>query len=611
MGSTERLALQGDEYVEGPISKVATAVGNVASYLTNVPKIGPFARVTQIGANAVGSIARIFGYTNVPVIEDVHAFQPQNAPMLASAHIGTPVQKLTLDPKQELSIDPSLHGLSSDDELALPYIFGKESYFGATSWSTSDAVETQLFNMRVTPCLLGSVGLLNASAAEIGRRVYHTPTSYVAQMFGNWRGPMIIRIKIVATKFHKGRIKIQYDPRGSITTTNPDINSVYTQIVDIGEEDDIELEIPYHQPYPWLYLDSTLSDNWTVGNSLSRRDRVDNGLLTIRVLTALQAPTSGSVSILVFVKGGHDLEFANPATSIGFESPHWTPSFFALQGEEVTNIVPTRYVVGTPSRPHSERYGQNFGEAIGSLRTLLHRYMTLDTVQLQGSLDNGCTIFRKAYKIMAPTPGFDPNWGSITQANKIVAASGTANYYYGPMIHMPFVASMYLGYRGSANFNITPSTDRYGSISDIRVMRSVAQNVSPDRRWYEINATIPDAASVSTKSNGFNVNTYASNSLGGLAITATPTNNSLTFQLPDYKLANFSLASPNLYVKGVGTDGTDRQSAELAVFVRKGSGSEFSEINVQTQVAAGPDFTCLFWLCCPTLDYVSATIQPI
>jgi hypothetical protein len=155
MCSTSALALQGDEYDEpqGVVSKPASAVASIASMLTTIPYIGPFARATAIGATAVGNIAKIFGYTNVPVIADVHGMMPMNAPMLASSNIGTAVQKFSLDPKQELSIDPTLHGLKAQDELSLPYIKSKESFLGATSWNTATAVDTLLWVNRVTPSL--------------------------------------------------------------------------------------------------------------------------------------------------------------------------------------------------------------------------------------------------------------------------------------------------------------------------------------------------------------------------------------------------------------------------------------------------------------------------
>lgn len=614
MGSTAALALQGDEYDEplGVVSKPASAVANIASYLTKIPIIGPFARATQIGATAVGSIAKIFGFTNVPVISDIHGFLPMNAPMLASGHIGTPVQKFALDPKQELSLDPTLHGLTSQDELAIPYVKDKESYLGSGTWSTSNNVNDLLFCLRVTPALYQRANIQNAVPATIGQRVYHTPVSYMSQMFYNWRGSLIIRIKIVATKFHKGRLKISYDPRSDISATVPDVNVVYTHIVDIGEEDDIEIEIPYHQDTPWLLVDKSLSDNWNTTGTLPNRIGTDNGLLTVRVLTTLTAPSTGSVKLLAFTKGGDDFEFANPSDHIGAEGTNSVPSFFALQAEDITSVTPTRYVLGEKSIPHPERYAQNFGEAINSLRCLLHRYMTQDTVWFNQATASALTIYGKILRIMPYTPGFDPKASTAVKANKVVAASGNAPYAMNTMVHMPYVTGMYLGYRGGANYVLTPGCDLATTgIGDFRITRWTAQAVNQDFRQWKVYNTIAGSAIQSLKAFSLGRNSYLSDGLAGMALTTTLTNGSISFQLPDFKLANFSLSDPANFALGVATDGTDRQAAFAQLILKANATTDTTYNTLQTQVSAAPDFTCLFWLCCPTLDYLTGDPVPV
>jgi len=613
MGSTASLSLQGDEYEEGTgkISAPASAVANVAGYLTKVPIIGPFARATQIGARAVGSIAKIFGFTNVPVIADVHGYQPMNAPMLASGHIGTAVQKFTLDPKQELSLDPTLHGLTPKDELSIPYIKAKESYFGSGTWSTSDTTDKLLFACRVGPVLYQRANITNASAATVGQRVYHTPLSYMAQMFMNWRGSIIIRFKVVATKFHKGRLKISYDPRSDITSTNPDVNTVYTHIVDIGEEDDIEIEIPYHQATPWCLIDKGLGDNWNTTGGLPLRDAYDNGVLTVRVLTTLTAPAAGSLKVLAFVKGGDDFEYANPADHIGPESANRVPSFFALQAEDITSVTPTKYTLGEVTTPHPERYGQNFGEAINSLRCLLHRYVTQDTVWIDSAAASSMTNIAKLVKIMPYTPGFDPGASAVNSASKVTVASGNAPYSFNTMVHMPYVAGMYLGYRGGANFVITPGHDAYGPLlSDFRVTRWVANAGDSQYRLWKPFTSVLASATQSARAYFINRGAFLKDGTAGMAITHTNTNGSISFQLPDFKYTNFSLVDPSNYLVGTGIDGTNRQSAFVQMNIRTLASSN-SDITLQTQVSAAPDFTCLFWLCCPTLDYLTSEPTPI
>lgn len=613
MGSTNKLALQGDEYGVGPVSAPASAIAAIASRLSTIPVIGRFARATEIGASAMSSIATLFGYTNVPVIEDVSPLHPMNAPMLASAHIGVPVQKLTLDPKQELSIDPSPHGIGSMDELSLAYLKSKESFFGSTSWSTSDINGTQLFNARISPSLWGRVAINNVSAVTVGQRVYHTPLSYVGGMFEHWRGDIIIRVKIVCTKFHKGRLKISYDPKANISTTDPDENTVYTQILDIGEKDDIEFVIPYHQDLGWLMHDQTIQDNWTPGNSLAPRAGIDNGLLTVRVLNTLTAPASGSLYMLFYVRGGDNFEYANPSGHIGPDGSNTVPSFFALQSEDTTDIVTSRIVIGTESKAMPERYALNYGECVGSLRNILHRSMVFETTAFPTLVSGLYSIYRKVYKRMPYTSGYDPNWNA-TSANKIIAASGNSPYVFNTMTHIPYISGMFLGYRGGVNYIVTPSTDQYGFLDDIRISRATDSAVTyAGSRYLESLITATHVSTQSRKAYVLN-RPYPADGLGGMGITSTRTNGSLLFNIPDYNNYNFSLVDPTTYLLGNASDGTQSQNAALTVLMKNitaASPDLQATVTLQTEISAGPDFTCLHFLCCPTLDYSTALPVPV
>jgi len=614
MGSTSKLALQGkDEYGTGPVSQPASAVASVASMLTKIPVIGRFARATELGAGAVSQIAQLFGYTNVPVIDDIHAFRPMNAPMLASAHIGTPVQKLTLDPKQELSIDPSPHGIGSMDELALSYLRDKESYFGGTSWSTTDLAGTQIFNMRVSPSLWSQTNINNAGAVKVGTRVYHVPLSYVGAMFKHWRGDLKVRIKVVCTKFHKGRLKISYDPRNDISTTDPGENVVYTEILDIGEHDDVEFTIPYHQDLGWLQYDQTLTENWTPGNPLAPRLGVDNGVLTVRVLNTLTAPAAGTVNLLFFVRGGDNFEFANPAGHIGPDGTNVVPSFFALQGEDKTNIVSDKIIIGKPSITIPERYGLNFGEAVGSLRNILHRSQVFETTPLSSATGGLFNIVRKAYKRMPYTPGYDPSW-TATSASNVVAASGSNPFIFNTMSHIPYISGMFLGYRGSVNYTITPSTELYGFMDEVRVVRATDTGATTAaQRFVSTLGHSGYTPTMSNKANILNRGYYSRDGLAGMAITTTRTNGSVVFNFPDYNNFNFSLVDPTIYVAGSSVDGTDSQAVVLQLLLKRvasGDPNTSQCCALQSEVSAGPDFTCLHFLCCPTVDYQLADPTP-
>jgi hypothetical protein len=609
MGATSKLVLQADEYGKGPVSAPASALASVAQTLTHVPIIGRFARATEIGASAISKVATLFGYTNVPVVDNVHGYQPMNGPMLASAHIGTPVQKLALDPKQELSIDPSPHGIGSADELSLSYLKTKESYFAATSWSTSDADGTQLWNMRVNPFQATSIDINDSLSASVGRQTYHVPLSYVGSMFKHWRGDIIVRMKVVCTKFHKGRLKISYDPRGDITTSDPAENAVYTEILDIGERDDVELRIPYHQDLPWLKINQTLTDNWSPGNALAPRAGIDNGVITVRVLTGLTAPVAGLINLNFFVRGAENFEYANPAGHIGPDGTNVVPSFFQLQAEDHTDVVSSQLTMGTPAKTGVDRYALNYGECVGSLRNILHRYTIMDTVATGSTVTgSGYLLYRKLFKRMPYTPGFQASW-PVNGAN-VVAASGTSPYAYNTMHPIPWVSGMFLGYRGSINVNATVHSDKYGFVDDIKVVRTTDTGANTsDNRYFSLDDVISTSATLSSKSNFIGRRTQFRDGVAGVAITSNRTNASVNFNLPDFNNRNFSLVDPSFYVLGSSVDGTDEQGAILDVQFRSvdnATDNGTRNVTVQSAVGAGADFTCLFFLCCPTVFYQTA-----
>lgn len=618
MGSTTKLALQADEYGVGPISRPASALASMASTLTKVPIIGRFARATEIGASAVSQVASLFGFTNVPVIADVHGYQPMNAPMLASAQIGSAIQKLTLDPKQELSIDPSPHGIGSMDELAIAHLKSRESYFGATSWSTADAAGTLLFNARVTPVLLTQADILNSVAAVVGQRVYHTPLSWLSTLFANWRGDIIIRMKVVCTKFHKGRLKISYDPVNDIATTDPPENAVYTQIVDIGEGDDIEIRIPYHQALGWCKMRAMTPDNWAPGlPAMAPTQGFDNGMFGIRVLTALTSPASGSINLLFYIRAADNFEFANPVDKIKglTNSTHPTPSFFALQADDKVDVVTKTISLGPPAVVFPERYGLNFGECVSSLRTLLHRAMVSDVIPNLTPATGLSQQYFKNYSRMPYTPGYNPSFTSLTQAFNIVAAAGANNYAFNDMPHLPYITAPFIGFRGSVNYYATVSSDAYGFVDDIRVARITnPQNQSVSAAFGAVGPALPYATSLSNAAYYHGLNSALEPGLSGMATTSNRTNATVSFNIPDLNEYNFSLNYPRFAPQGLTIDGTDCQGARLMITLKNKAVGLDNGQQAQTltsECSAGPDFTCLFFLCVPTMDYATLNPAPV
>lgn len=213
---------------------------------------------------------------------------------------------------------------------------------------------------------------------------------------------------------------------------------------------------------------------------------------------------------------------------------------------------------------------------------------------------------------MPYTPGFDPTWTDTT-ATKVLAASGTGPYIWNTMHPLPYIAGMYLGYRGSVNYCITPSTNGMVDVEDIRVARATKNINTASLRYIGNAGSVAYAASVSSKARFLNLTRYQTDGTGGMAITSTKTNGSLVFNFPDYNNYNFSLVDPTKYVLGTTSDGTDQQNVALSYLAKRSSDAAVDTglvSTVQIEAAAGPDFTCLFWYCCPTLDYPKLAPSP-
>lgn len=155
----------GDEYVgEGVISKPASVVAGWAAWFKDMPVIGKFARATEIGASAVGKIATLFGFSRPLLLEDVRHFKPRLFGPLAFTEGRDNAYGLTLDPKNEVTIDPCVIGLPGQDSMALGNITAREGVVAFFDWQGADTAGTMLARLPVTPTVVDATdGAVNPS----------------------------------------------------------------------------------------------------------------------------------------------------------------------------------------------------------------------------------------------------------------------------------------------------------------------------------------------------------------------------------------------------------------------------------------------------------------
>lgn len=435
---------------KGIISGPATTIAKVAGALSGIPQIAPFALATQTAANTTAAIAKSFGFCKPTITKAPEPYRPTPGGTLALTNIPDNVVKLTIDDKQELSIDPRLAGLGSSDSLSIKEIAKRESYLTTFSWPIGTAPETLLWNGRIDPVTWAENPGTPTS--------FHFPACAMAAMpFKFWTGSMKFRFQIVCSSFHKGRIKVVYDPN-FLASNEYNIN--YLNVIDIADEQDFTIEVANGQDRTLLshHLPGFDSVTQMYSTTAYTSKEVGNGLLGVYVVNELTTPnstTDNDIEINVFVSMGDDFEVFVPDDH--FQRFVFKPQVI-LDAQSGVELVPESQNTGEPSAPQQEQsmdlgptksdLGQinhvYTGEAIASFRTLLKRY------NLWRSMGNSANTESIMSGRLAMFPFLRGNVAGAVD----VASSGPYNYCNTILLH--WVTYAFSGWRGSTRFKLLP-----------------------------------------------------------------------------------------------------------------------------------------------------------
>jgi hypothetical protein len=439
-----------DEYGTGPVSGPAATVARIAGMLKDAPVIGPYAKATQIAAGGISNIAKLFGYSRPPTLAPEVKVQERPLAGLSLTNIPDETEKLSFDAKQELTVDGSVVGLDNTDEMTIQSIATRESFLTSTTWQTTDLVDQILFSSAVTPCQKLQYGTTPIE--------YHqTACSFASVPFKYWRGTMKYRFQIVSSAYHKGRIKIQWDP---VVYQSQETNVQYTQIVDISDEKDFTMEIGWGSEYGWLDCVGykTAAHTTRIPYPTSSSNTFANGVLTVSVLNTLTSPSlsaGDTVALNVFVSAGDDIEFAVPHTRYLTTHSYFPQVGFELQsGMEETSVVQQdKDCTNEPSKPTDQQVMTTFaiapdvtdynadvyhGESVRSFRQLLKRYNFVGSIGLKADNLTYANLF--IMKHYPPLPNQDNNqyWDNLTATpfGKNVNSTSLLSYLYPAFVAM-------------------------------------------------------------------------------------------------------------------------------------------------------------------------------
>jgi len=371
---------------DGLISKPASTIASVANALSMIPVLAPYAKATSMVATKIGQVARIFGYSRPQVLEDTRAYVPRYLGNLCNTDTPENLVKLSVDSKNELSIDTRVMGLAGHDELTIHSIASRPSYYTQFDWTETDVSETQLLSLLVSP--IYNLPLTIGSITEL----HPTALAFAAAPFQYWQGSIKFRFNVICSEYHRGRLKIVYEPHYSTGTTQ--LNTNYTSIIDICEDRDFEYEVKWANVAAWAKV--TDMDDWPttlVSSPISTivgGSDADNGTLNIYVMNELSSPSSvaADIKVQVWVSAGDDFAVACPKWRPFKQYALFQPQseIFVPQAEEAPDIQATTAdssnAPASPSPMYSfgnsikedNQYLVYQGERIVSFRDLLRRY---------------------------------------------------------------------------------------------------------------------------------------------------------------------------------------------------------------------------------------------
>lgn len=591
-GPTVALAVQSkDEYQDdGVVSKPASAIARATSMLSDVPIIGPFATATSHAAEAVSKIASLFGYTNTPVIDDIHQFQPAPFPNLASTDIGMPIDKLTLDSKNELSIDPAIAGATTADELVISNFCAREAWLFESTWTSARSINDGLFYAKVSPALykIDSTGPTDI--------LWNTPMSHVSDMFEYWRGDIIFRFKFICTKFHRGRVRINWDPHGNIGAAGDYTTETYTKIVDITEETDVEFRVPYTQALAYLRVEpGKLIHYAAASTSMSGVGVNHNGIITVRVLNRQTSPiTSADIRMLVFVKGADNLEFAVPKEVDISYSPYAVQSYDSRM--DVDRTVHEMGVKPSIADPNINLV--YFGESVVSLRQVMRR-QSLYKRLVAGSSSSIDTIYLSTFKLarLPLYPGFDVN--GVDSALGVIS-SLPEPYNYTNWLPMTWIGQCFVGVRGSVLYSVNANGQQD------------CKTVICAREYGPHNSSIAELTQAfggnGALKQSIQVDQLAGNS--GMTMTNQVTQGGITTMLPMYSNVKFIMNSPSSRSVGSLVDDSFHDAMRVQTLYQTQTNS-FSDTFVDLYCAAGTDMNFVFFINVPAVYIYNSVPTPL
>ncbi len=542
----------------GPLETAFSQISATAGSISGVPLLSSIGSTVKWASDISGKVASAFGWSKPYDATPYCKMKRDIIPRFNNADTANSDAVLGVLEKNSIEQMPGFSG-NNLDELSINYISSISAWYRTVVWSETGVSGILLYTDPVTPR-----NYVDANAYVGGNVWFTTPVAYCSNFFTQWRGSIKYTIKVVKTEFHSGRLLVCFNPynyeaydAGPPAVTIANSTYLHREIFDIRLGNEFTFVVP------WLSL--------TPYKPLFGLDRVV-GELNIFILNPLVAPAtvSSSVTLLVEVSGGEDLEFAVPRSITESVVTGVTPqsgdnicetfSSFLGNANSGESLAPSRFCVG---------------ERILSLRQLIKRFNQMQ-VNASGPVQTYMDIFP---------------WSLYARQ---ITSLGFLNGEFTYSDVFSHVASCFALSRGSMRFKVIEEIPSDNITMTARVV-PVSRLTGPSNRFNYLYTTT--APIVADYGNGDN-NTVSYSSISGGIEYTVPYYNRLFAHATADTMNNTSALSTTLY------DFRSTVPREMVVLYWRVPPSQ----DLQFLRAVGEDFELGLFVSTPPLDSWSTDI---
>lgn len=558
------------------VSQTTSAIASAMGAFNDLPVIGPYAAVGSKYMNKAAKFVSFFGLSRPNIVTDPVYVKNQPISSLANVDGNETVSKLSFDPRQGITIDPRVVGLSDGvDQMSIQHISRTWSYLTSVPLETSDTAGTLLFESLVTP---------NLCVNDLTRRAY-TSMAYAAMPFEYWSGSVEFRFVFVVSKYHSARLALSYDPYGTQHAADPS-NEQFNHIIDVEGYTSTEHNVGWAQARAYQKIGGQDLILYDLAGVIYNSD-LANGSVRLTVLNPLRGPDSTvGCNILVYVRAGPDFEVFMPKSESTVQN--FEPSTFDKDGQFVfaSGSEECQYLVGTPATDKMAVKPTIFGgEKITSFRSLIKRYSYHRTYR-SAPVSPGTFLNVSVNNLGYPTPYM----GGLVATDQL-GFTGTTSNVHTPL--MTWLRPAFATWRGGVRWKWVldgPSSDG-PRLTNVSVTRG---------DWYQGAIVFQTTGTqLYDATTGVANNSTRPSGWSGSLATSTGNQPAMEYEVPFYNQFRYCYPSPDNYATtNVGAsgypvkDGSDQLGSTVNFTLTRDSSTIGTYLpKWDIYVAAGDDFS--------------------